>query len=254
MTRLSRPETPHRPTLRCAGFTLIELMIVIAIIAIVAAVAIPQLQAARLTANETSAMATLRAIANGQAQLTAGAMIDTNSDGAGEFGYLAELAGSAPARISAGGVPAPGVGGRDELLPTTLSNALGRVQDSSANHAGYLFQIWLPGEPAGGLVPGIPEDATGGKAAAPFPDPSQAAVRWCAYAWPMGRATTGSPVFFISSEGELMRYNNRGAITYSGRNGGPPFDAAYSAAGDMASTPARAGVLGSDGNVWTVVR
>ncbi|MHC4490894.1 MAG: prepilin-type N-terminal cleavage/methylation domain-containing protein [Planctomycetota bacterium] len=43
-----------------AGFTLIELMIVIAIIAIIAAIAIPNLLSARLSSNEAAAVATLR--------------------------------------------------------------------------------------------------------------------------------------------------------------------------------------------------
>ncbi|MBL9088854.1 MAG: prepilin-type N-terminal cleavage/methylation domain-containing protein, partial [Planctomycetia bacterium] len=50
------------------GFTLIELMIVIAIIAIIAAIAIPNLLAARLSSNETAAIATLRNIISAQAQ------------------------------------------------------------------------------------------------------------------------------------------------------------------------------------------
>jgi len=48
------------------GFTLIELMIVIAIIAVIAAIAIPSLMRNRLTSNEVSAVASIRTIATGQ--------------------------------------------------------------------------------------------------------------------------------------------------------------------------------------------
>jgi len=44
------------------GFTLVEIMIVVAIIALLAAIAIPNLLRARVTANEAAAQATLRAI------------------------------------------------------------------------------------------------------------------------------------------------------------------------------------------------
>ena len=47
----------HRP-----GFTLVEIMIVIAVIALLAAVSIPVFLRARIQANETSAIASLRSI------------------------------------------------------------------------------------------------------------------------------------------------------------------------------------------------
>ena len=50
------------------GFTLIELMIVVAIIAIIAAIAIPSLMNARKAGNEASAISSLRALTTTQEQ------------------------------------------------------------------------------------------------------------------------------------------------------------------------------------------
>ena len=48
------------------GFSLIELLIVVAIILIIAAIAIPNLLRARMAANESSAVASVRTITTGE--------------------------------------------------------------------------------------------------------------------------------------------------------------------------------------------
>jgi type IV pilus assembly protein PilA len=56
-----------RRTRRAAGFSLIELMIVVAVILIIAALAIPNLLRARMSANESAAVAALRTVATQEA-------------------------------------------------------------------------------------------------------------------------------------------------------------------------------------------
>ena len=71
---------------RADGFSLIELLIVVAIIGIVASVAVPSLLASRRSANEASAQSSLRTIQS--CQLTYQA-----TTGRGEYGTLAQLRG-----------------------------------------------------------------------------------------------------------------------------------------------------------------
>ena len=55
-----------KPSLRGRGFSLIELLVVVAVLLTLMAIAIPNLMRARGTANEASAVASLRAISTGQ--------------------------------------------------------------------------------------------------------------------------------------------------------------------------------------------
>ena len=74
------------------GFTLIELMIVVAIIAIIAAIAIPNLLRSRMSANEASASGCMRTISSGETAFQTAAFVDTDGDGQGDYGTLAQLA------------------------------------------------------------------------------------------------------------------------------------------------------------------
>ena len=234
------------------GFTLIELMIVVAVIAIIASMAVPNMLAARLAANETAGIATLRQVATCEAQVKAAATIDGDGDGSGEYGYFGEISGVDFVRSLIGGVQ--GISPTLKVTPPIASNAFGNVSNSRVSRSGYLFQIWLPSATGQGVA----ELSTGGADPANFPDPDLCETTWCAYAWPINKGSTSNRAFFVNQQGDLLQCQNK-VMNYSGHANAPTAAAAFIASGVIGSIAQPTAVtiaskLGQDGEIWINVQ
>jgi prepilin-type N-terminal cleavage/methylation domain-containing protein len=105
---------------RQKGFSLIELLIVVAIILIIAAMAVPQLLKARISADETSAVASIRNINQAEIQYS------TNYPTVGYAPNLASLGGAAPC------VPS-------QSNACLLDNSVATASPGNGSKSGYVF-------------------------------------------------------------------------------------------------------------------
>jgi len=118
------------------GFTLIELMIVVAIIAIIAAIAIPSILRSRMSANQTSAVGTLDSILKMNAQFRS-----NDSERNGENDYWVENVFGLHGVQSAGG-------DEIELVPETVANSdyEGVNDNITTNGTGFTVSTFATGD------------------------------------------------------------------------------------------------------------
>lgn len=200
------------------------------------------LQRARLQANESAAIATLKNISSAQAQCQASGVIDANGNGAGEYGCFIELAGAVEVRGRDGALT------DQKISPPVLSAAFRNQRDGVVQRSGYCFRIWLPGKDG---TP-VTEAADGGGMQGIAVDPVRAEVLWCAYAWPVEAGVSGQRAFFVNQAGDVLACANANGV-WSGPAAAPPALAAFAAGEGHLERPVAANANGNDGQRWIVV-
>ncbi len=162
-------------------------------------VCVQQPSAEHRAAAENAMFAMLRIVWSAQAQCQASGVIDVDNDGMGEYGFLAELAGTIEVRSDANG----GVAGQ-RITPPILSPSWAQLQRARLPLSGYLLQLFLLDRQGRW----VGEHATGSGGRGVAVDPDRAEQQWCALAWPARAGWTGQRAFFVDQYGHVFAHAN----------------------------------------------
>ena len=198
----------------------------------VASIVIPNLTAARVNTNEAAALGTMESIRTAEETYRARGFSDSDRDGKGSYGFLAELSGERARQ------------GRRPLATPLLRKGYVKNAGHAHERNGYYFRVYLPaedGSPVGGN-----EDPERLETV----DGDLAETVMVFVAWPVARGRTGRRSFFMDTKGNLYASSD---ATYEGEHG-PPADALSSQKNNIASAPRRFDELSLDGFIWRRLR
>jgi hypothetical protein len=199
---------------------------------VLASVAIPDFAIARARANETSALATLRAVHNAEQTYRQSRIRDSDRDQEGEFGFLMDLVGE------------PRPGDQATAAGASLLTDMERGEQGHFESKGYYFRVYLPAED------GSPVGGHEGAERLGEVDGDLAETVVVVVAWPKSKTTTGHRSFVMDSAGTIYAC---GGGPYEAENAPPP-DVCTTQKGNLASESRPATGPAWDGCIWTRVR